>query len=117
MNPTMHELSLASSVVQILSEEAQRHEMRRVTRYRLEVGLLRGVVPELLFTCLGFASKGTAVEGAAVDLQEVPGRARCWDCSLEFAVDEIVFLCPRCERLGGEIIAGQELRVIAMEGE
>jgi hydrogenase nickel incorporation protein HypA/HybF len=113
----MHELSLANSVVQILCEEAQRHQIRRVTRFSVEVGLLRAVVPELLVTCLGFAGKGTAVEGAEVQMHEVQGRARCPECGLEFAVDEIVFLCPRCERVGGEIVAGQELRVTELEGE
>jgi hydrogenase nickel incorporation protein HypA/HybF len=113
----MHELSLAHNVVQILCEEATRHDLRRVQRVRLQVGLLRAVVPDLLQTCLGFASKGTVAEEAAMEIEEVAGRARCGACEVEFAIDEILFLCPRCGRVGGEIVAGQELRVIDFEGD
>jgi hydrogenase nickel incorporation protein HypA/HybF len=113
----MHELSLAHNVIQILCEEAARHDLRRVTRVRLQVGLLRAVVPDLLRTCLGFASKGTIAEEAAMEIEEVVGRARCGACGDEFGIEEILFLCPRCERVGGEIVAGQELRVIDFEGE
>jgi hypothetical protein len=46
--PAMHELSLATEVVRIICDEAGRHGLARVERYRLEVGQLRAVVPELL---------------------------------------------------------------------
>jgi len=113
----MHELSLAQSVVEIICEEAQRHELARIDGFRLEVGELRAVVPELLYICLGFTTKGTPAEGAAVQIDEVPGRARCPTCGLEFSIHELLFLCPACEHVGGEILAGEELRVVELEGE
>ncbi len=113
----MHELSLASEVIQILGDEASKHGLQRVSKYSLEVGLLRAVVPELLRTGLDVLSKGTVAEGAEVELREVPGRARCPACGLEFPVPDILIVCPGCEHLGGEILSGEELRLIELEGD
>jgi hydrogenase nickel incorporation protein HypA/HybF len=113
----MHELSLAVSVVQIVCDEASRHGLGRIECYRLEVGALRAVVPELLTTCLGYASKGTMAEGSAIEIREVAGQAHCVGCDHTFAVQEVYFVCPQCGRAGGTILAGEELRVIDLEGE
>lgn len=113
----MHELSLAHEVIQVLTEEAARHRIARIARYRLEVGLLRGVVPELLRSGLELAGRGTAAEGAAIELLEVAGRARCPSCGHEFSIPDLLILCPSCARVGGDVLAGSELRVIELEGD
>ena len=113
----MHELSLAKGVVDILCEEATRHEVSRVQQVLLRIGALRAVVPDLLRTGMEYASEGTMAEGVEVQIEEVPGRARCPDCGREYEITELLFLCPGCERVGGEILAGQELQIVEFEGE
>lgn len=113
----MHELSLAQSVVEILQEEGERHGLERIERIRLRVGALRAVVPELLQTSMGFAAVGTLAEGAEVIIEEVPGRARCPACALEYPITELLFICPGCGQLGGEVLGGEELSVVEIEGE
>ncbi len=113
----MHELSLAQNVIQILCEEAESHQIQHIHTIKLQVGLLRGVVPDLLKSCLGFASEGTVAEKAAVEIEEIPGRARCPRCGLEFGIDDILICCPQCEQVGGDILAGEELKVVEFEGE
>jgi len=113
----MHELSLARAVVDILEEEARRHGVHRVERVLLRVGALRAVVPELLRTGMTFAARGTVAEDARVQIEEIPGRARCPACGSTFPVEELYFLCPACGRMGGEVLAGQELQVVEFEGD
>lgn len=113
----MHELALAHDLVQILCEEARRHGLERIQRIKLRVGALRAVVPELLSTSMEFASKGTVAEGTAVDLEVVQAQVRCPDCRHEYEVTQILFVCPQCERLGGELLSGQELTLVELEGE
>jgi hydrogenase nickel incorporation protein HypA/HybF len=113
----MHELSLATEVVRIICEEAARHGLRRVERFRLEVGQLRAVVPEMLRSGLEFPSQGTSAEGAQVELLEIPGRARCHGCGTEFDTPDILLVCPKCGRIGGEVLAGSELHIVELEGE
>lgn len=112
----MHELSLAQNVVEILCEEATRHGLSQVTGYKLRVGQLRGVVPDLLRTCLDLAGRGTVAEQAEVELEVIAGHAHC-GCGEEFSVSELLFLCPRCGRPGAEITSGQELRLVEIEGD
>lgn len=113
----MHELSLAKGVVDILCEEAARHEVNRIEQVQLRIGVLRAVVPDLLRTGMEYASEGTVAQGARLEIEEVMGRARCPDCGHEYDITELLFLCPSCERLGGEILAGQELQIVEFEGE
>ena len=112
----MHELALAHSVVEILCEEAERHGLRRIDGFTLRVGQLRAVVPELLQSCMAIASRGTPAEGARMELDVVAGQARC-RCGAEFAIDELLFLCPRCGKPGAAVTRGQELALVEIEGD
>ncbi len=113
----MHELSLAKGVVDILCEEAARHEVTSIETVLLRIGVLRAVVPDLLRTGMEYASEGTAAAGARLEIEQVPGKARCPDCAHEYDIEELLFVCPQCGRLGGEILAGQELQIVEFEGD
>ena len=83
----MHELSITRNIVAIVSDAANGRRVRRVT---LEVGKLSGVVPDALAFCFDVATQGTALEGAALDINEIEGRARCLDCGAEFPTATLV---------------------------
>src|SRR5205085_607800 len=62
---SMHELSIAQSVVEI----AERHAAgRRVQKVELQVGYLRQVVPSALTFSFELVAQGTLVEGAELDI-------------------------------------------------
>lgn len=113
----MHELSLAHNVVAIVGEEAARHGLTSVEAITLRIGVLRAVVPELLQACMGHVCQGTVAEGARVEIEQLPGRARCSACGHEFPVEELLYACPSCGTLGGEILQGQELELAELEGD
>jgi hydrogenase nickel incorporation protein HypA/HybF len=108
----MHELSLATAIVEACAERAAGV---RVLRVRLEVGRLVGVLPDALRFCFDACAHGTAVEGAVLDILETPGRAICDACN-----GTVALASPfgRCD-CGGvlRIVAGDELRVKDMEIE
>jgi hydrogenase nickel incorporation protein HypA/HybF len=65
----LHELAIASSVVEI----ARRHAGdRRVTRVELKVGHHCQVVPDALTFSFGLVAQGTVVEGAELVSQSIP---------------------------------------------
>lgn len=113
----MHELSLATSVVDILQEEARRHGVRRIQSALLRVGCLREVVPALLETGFEIAARGTAAEGATLKVEQVPGEARCGQCDHVFAVEDLLIICPACDAVGGDVLTGLELQLESFEGE
>ena len=110
----MHELSIAEGVVTV----AQRHAAgRRVTTVELRVGHLRQVVPAALTFAFELLSEGTTLEGARLEIEEVPARGRCRGCAAQTTMDGFPLVCAACGSLDVEIVAGEELLVAALECE
>jgi len=110
----MHELSIADALVGI----AERHAAgRRVTAVEVKVGHLRQVVPSALEFAFELVAEGTVVEGARLELEEVPAEGRCRDCGSQSVMDGFPLACGRCQGLNMEVIAGEELLVDALELE
>jgi hydrogenase nickel incorporation protein HypA/HybF len=69
----VHELSIALSIVDIASEEAEKHHAARVHATHLKLGPLAGVVKEALLSAYELACEGTPLEGSQLVIDEVPG--------------------------------------------
>lgn len=110
----MHELSLAMEVLQIL--EAHEAELSRITRVSLDIGTLSCVDPAALHTALDTALQGTLAEGAELVLHTVEAQARCNNCGTTFAPPTRIDPCPQCGSFRKSWLAGQDLRVRAIEG-
>lgn len=110
----MHELAITRSVVAIVSERASG---QRVTRVRLEIGRLSAIMPEAIRFCFDICTRNTAAAGAALEIDEIPGRGCCNQCGQQFAVQELFGFCPGCGHAGLRLIAGQELNIKEMEIE
>jgi hydrogenase nickel incorporation protein HypA/HybF len=106
----MHELSLASALVDTCVAHAGDD---RVLSVRVEIGELAAVLPDSLRFCFEICARGTVVEGAALEILVIPGRAVCNKCG-----DATSLVSPfgRCV-CGGRlrIVSGEELRVKDME--
>lgn len=111
----MHELSIAQSVIELIESEAARHAARRIRKVRLVVGEMSAVVPEALQFCFEVASEGTVAEGAGLEIEKRPLKARCKSCGREFAVQDYTFICPSCGGYHTETISGNELYVDCIE--
>jgi len=97
---------------------ASRHAAgRRVTAVEVKVGHLRQVVPSALRFAFELVAEGTVVEGARLELEEVPAEGRCRDCGSETVMAGFPLACGRCDGLNMEVIAGEELLVDALELE
>lgn len=107
----MHELAITQSVVDMVVE---RTAGRRVASVRVQVGRLSGVVADAMRFCFDVATAGTALEGAALEIDETAGRAACRTCSDEFDVSDLILLCP-CGSADVRVVAGKELRVTSVE--
>jgi hydrogenase nickel incorporation protein HypA/HybF len=107
----MHELAIAESVLDAITA---RTGERRVREVRLEIGRLSGISAESLRFCFELAATGTGADGAALDIVEPPGRARCRTCAEEFVVDDRILLCA-CGSADVRILSGEELRILSVE--
>jgi hydrogenase nickel incorporation protein HypA/HybF len=109
----MHELAITESMIAAVAE---RVGPARVARVRLQVGQLAGVVPEALQFCFDVCARGTTLEGAALEIDEVPGRGRCRQCGAEIAMASFLDGCG-CGSVELDLISGQELRIKNVETE
>jgi hydrogenase nickel incorporation protein HypA/HybF len=110
----MHELSIADAVVEI----ALRHAAgRRVRQVELRIGHLRQAVPSALEFAFELLAQGTALEGAALLIEEVPACVRCRICGSETEVLSFPMSCGRCGAMDVEVVAGEELLVDTLELE
>lgn len=113
----MHELSLVASVFDILEEKAREHGAARVTKVVLKVGVMSGVVPDLLESAFDTYKKGTLAESARLEIVRVPVKLRCPDCGGETAREDTDFSCAACGSRRVEIVAGRDLFVATVELE
>ncbi|MEW2414878.1 hydrogenase maturation nickel metallochaperone HypA [Streptomyces sp. NPDC046866] len=115
----MHEMSIAVAVVGQVEEAAEAAGASAVTSVRLQVGELAGVVPDALAFCFELACAGTLLEGAALETETVPARARCRACAYDWAAGMPPRLaCPRCERAADvELLCGRELQITGARWE
>ena len=107
----MHELSIANGIVERCAEEANG---ARVLRVRLEIGRLSCVTAEALRFCFDVCAKDTVVEGATLDIIEIPARAFCRDCGDEIEIRSFMESCP-CGNSNLRVTAGEGLRLKDME--
>jgi hydrogenase nickel incorporation protein HypA/HybF len=107
----MHELAITQGIVEMIVE---RTDSARVTAVYLRIGKVSGVVPEAVRFCFDLVAAGSPVEGARLEIDEPPGRARCRSCGCAFAVEGLVVLCP-CGSADVEVVGGDELLVRAVE--
>lgn len=108
----MHELGITQSIVSTCAERAGES---RIVRVRLKIGKLTAVVPDAIRFCFDLVAEGTPLEGAALEIVDVPGKGRCQDCGSELDLEAFVFSCDRCQSARIEVLSGDELEIQEME--
>ncbi len=112
----MHELSIAQSLVDVVTETATDAGATRVEAVHLRLGALSGVVREALEFCYELATKGTLLEGSRLLIEDLPVRVFCANCQQELELPDLTaFRCPVCGALTADIRQGKELEVRSVE--
>ena len=101
----MHELSIATSLVEALLQIAKEQGATKVLAVRLKVGKLRLISLDQLRFSYEILSKATLLEGSRLTIEETPGFTRCPNCGYarEFETSDMSFhftlptmKCPKC---------------------
>ena len=86
----------------------------QVLAVTVEIGTLSGVVADAVRFCFDACTRGTRLEGARLEVIDVPGLGRCGSCQRELDMQELVTQCP-CGNPFLEILRGRELRIRSVE--
>jgi hydrogenase nickel incorporation protein HypA/HybF len=107
----MHELSITQSIVDAVRERAAG---RPVHCIRVRAGRLTAVIPASIQFCFELIVEGTELAGARLEIEQPDGRAHCRACDTEFALPDLVLLCP-CGSAEVSVTGGRELQIVSME--
>jgi hydrogenase nickel incorporation protein HypA/HybF len=112
----MHELSIALSMIEQISEESERQGGFVVEAIHLRIGVLSGVDRNALASAYELACEGTPLEGSRLVVESVPLVIRCTGCGQERSPSSPTQLCCRqCETAAQEVIQGKELEITTLE--
>lgn len=112
----MHEVGIMESALGAVLAQARAHRAQRVHRIVLRIGALSGVDADSLRFAFEALSQGTMAAEAAFEVVEVPVQVRCAACQENFyAGDGVIFACPRCGSLSGDVRQGRELELSRIE--
>ena len=119
----MHELSIASSIVEGVLAFVELHRVPKVLAIRLAVGELTCVEMEQLRFCYTAVTRETALEEATLEIDQVEAQVKCSHCSYQgspkYWEDALsgapipTLQCPKCGK-AAEPIQGHECLIKAI---
>lgn len=111
----MHEMALASSVVETIETEGARQGFDQVSAITLEVGALSCVDTHALEFGFEACAKGTRSEGARIAFITPPGEASCFGCGETVEIARKGEACPTCGSHQLVVVGGEELKIKSLE--
>jgi len=90
----MHEMAMAQSLVDAISEEARKHG--KPIRAKMSCGMLNVVNDDVLSFAFEAVARGTPCEGMQLLIEHKPLQAKCRACKRVFTVDLSSAKCPDC---------------------
>jgi len=110
-------MAITRCVLDTVGREMKKLGLTHLRTVRVRVGELTAVEPESLRFCFDASIKGTPMEGASLDIEEVPLTGRCEKCSAEFRIDSFRSACPGCGSTSIERLTGSELDLVSIEAD
>lgn len=120
----MHEMSIAQSLVELVQEELDKHQLKTLKKVKVNCGQLSAIVPSALEMAFEVLRQGRpGWEGAKLEIATIPLTLACPGCGTKFSPpggDNIFFNypCPNCgQDFGHEILSGRELNIDYLEAD
>lgn len=111
----MHELSLCRSIADLVAAAAAEAKAATVSRITLEIGVAAPVEIEAIRFCLPLCLADGCAAQAEIVIERPPVQMKCRSCGTIFSTTGRLVPCPTCDGTGGEILAGDEMRVLSIE--
>lgn len=108
-------MSVCSALIRQVEGLGKEHKAKAVKRIDISVGVLSGVVAELLEMAFAVAKAGTIAEEAELVCHEMPVRVLCSSCGAETDVTPNRLLCGSCGDWKTHVISGQDLLLKTVE--
>ncbi|HUN55306.1 MAG TPA: hydrogenase maturation nickel metallochaperone HypA [Smithella sp.] len=112
----MHELYLAESILNIVSDYARRDGFKKVNSVSLSYGRFSCIEPQALQFAFEVQAKGTPAEGATLEFKTLPAVIHCFSCQKDLEIKIHTGICPGCGGQEVMLTAGtEELQILEMD--
>ncbi|HXY01657.1 MAG TPA: hydrogenase maturation nickel metallochaperone HypA [Candidatus Limnocylindrales bacterium] len=113
----MHEIGIASSILECVEAEARRHPGTQVLAVGVRIGELSNVDKDALDFAFEALTRDTPRENLKLIVEWCPRRQKCLACAVEFSVQDLELSCPKCGSERSTCIGGTELDIAYLELE
>lgn len=113
----MHELSLAMSLIEEVEGVLRKENSSKALSVSVSIGKFSGVEREPFEFCFPLAAEGTKLEGARLEITEIPVSVLCEDCNAETHPEIPLVACVQCHSSNVRIIEGREFLLTSLEVE
>lgn len=116
----MHELSLCSSALEIMEQNAKAQGAKRITSVWIEIGALSCVEPDALEFCFELVCRDTMAQGCKLHIVQPDALVWCFGCNKKVSIKNAHMReCPECgsAQLQADNSASDQIQVKQMEIE
>ncbi len=108
----MHELGVICRVIETVNDICEKENIPTVTLITLEIGELSGIVPLYIENCFPAVTYNKErFKDTKLEIEVVPGLAKCKSCGEVFNVVKHEGYCPKCESFDKDVISGLDFLV------
>jgi hydrogenase nickel incorporation protein HypA/HybF len=113
----LHEIGIASSILESVESEARRRPESRISAVGVRIGELSNVDKDALEFAFEALTRNTSREGLKLEVEWCPRREKCLACGELFVVLDFGLACPKCGETRSTCIGGTELDIAYLELE
>jgi len=105
----VHELSIAQNIIQIVNSNVEQDKIYLVDKISIKVGLLSNILIESLNFSYNSVIENTPLNNSRLDIEVLPIKISCNDCSAITTINDFIFFCPECKSSAISVISGDEM--------
>ena len=112
----MHEGVFTEKITEVILDELKKHPGKKIKLVKVNVGEVYHLVLESVLMHFDVAIKGTALEGAKLDLNEEAMRVSCEQCHRTGPVeDHHMPMCTFCHSVKVKTVSGDKITVESIQ--
>lgn len=111
----MHEYSVVQALLNQCEELAVENKATEVTKIITKIGVMSGIEIQLLQTAFDTFKEGTMCAKAAFIINPQKLKLECKECGEVFEVDEVRYICQKCDSLHVKVLDGEDMYLMSLE--